>query len=704
MGKKQQKHALHSLFRPDVITIIGASQRVGSVGYVVMRNLMQAGFQGVVLPVHPKARALEGVMAYASVAELPLVPDMAVICTPPASVPSLVQELGEKGCKALVIITAGLDDRQKQQVLATAATYSMRIIGNNCLGVMVPPVGINASFSHKKPLTGKLALISQSGAMATSVIDWATSKGIGFSHVVSLGDKIDIGFGELIDYLADDADCEAILLYIEAVSDAERFMAACRRASPLKPIVAIKGGRFDEGAKAAASHTGALAGSDAVYDAAFRQAGVVRSTHVEDFFNAIETIAYGRKVKGNRLCILTNGGGLGVLATDTLVEHGGQLATLSPKTIAALDKVLPATWSHANPVDIIGDASGERYANALNILLKDKEIDGYLIMNCPTAVSDSFEAAQAIVDVLKDKDVPVLTTWLGDGTMTQARHLFRANSIPTYATPDDAARAFVEMARHTSNKTQCRLASSPYKAHHYKMDKAHSIIDVALREKRPWLNEVEAKTLFAAWGISTVLTKEVKTPLEARAFAEDLHDHVVIKILSKDILHKSDVGGVALNLKTPDEVQNAAEAMLARVKKHAPKAKVDGFAVQRMIAKPRAYELIIGVTRDAVFGPVVLFGQGGTAVEVIRDQALILPPMDMAQAEATIQQTRIYKLLLGYRNRPAVDIKAIADVLIRIGDLAVHFPMIEELDINPVLIDENGLIAVDGRVKLTVEG
>ena len=700
---------LDRLFAPRSIAVIGASRRVRSVGAVLTRNLLQAGFDGPVMAVNPHERAIESMLVYNSVAELPETPDMAAICSPPHTVPEVIAELGARGTKAAVVITAGFGESRdseghslKQQMLDAARPHLMRIVGPNCVGVMVPPQGVNASFVHVPPLPGDIGFVTQSGAIATSVVDWATHRGIGFSHVVSLGNMADVDFGDMLDYLAADQHTRAILLYIEAITDARKFLSAGRAAARNKPVIVIKSGRNEAAARAAASHTGALAGSDAVYDAAFRRAGMLRVFDLAELFDALETLASGLRIGGDRLAILTNGGGIGVLATEALGDCGGVPAELSDKTIAALNDVLPPTWSGGNPIDIIGDATGERYAASLEAVLAEPGKDAVLVLNCPTAVADSLEAAQAVVSVLEGRRrAPVLTSWLGAGAAAEARRLFAGHRIPTYETPGQATRAFMHLVAYKRNQ-QLLMETPPSASEEYEPDTetAHQLMNQVLAEGREWLTEPEAKAVLAAYGIPVVETVRVGGPRMAAKAADRFGGPVALKILSPDITHKSDIGGVRLNLTGGEAVQAAAEEMLAAVSLAAPDAGIEGFSVQRMAHVGDAHELIVGVADDQVFGPVLLFGAGGTAVEVLRDKAIGLPPLNMVLARDMIDRTRVSRLLAGYRSRPAADLDAIALTLTRLSQLTTDCRQLVELDINPLLADESGVIALDARIKV----
>jgi acetyltransferase len=698
---------LDSLLKPTSIALVGASRRPRSIGAVVARNLFNAGFDGPVMPVNPHERAIEGVLSYPTVADLPLAPDLAVICTPPDTVPGLIDELGRRGTKAAVVITAGFGESGEagkalqQRMLDAARPHLLRISGPNCLGVMVPGRGINASFVHVNPLKGDIAFVGQSGAVVTSIVDWATSRGVGFSHLISLGSMADVDFGDLLDYLAADPGTRAILLYVEAITNARKFMSAARAAARQKPVIVIKAGRTDEAAKAASSHTGALAGTDAVYDAAFRRAGVLRVGELDELFDAAETLAMNVPIHGDRLAILTNGGGMGVLATDTLIQSGGHLAPLDAAVTERLDKVLPPTWSRGNPVDIVGDANGKRYADALQALLDDTGNDAILILNCPTAVADSTEAAQACIAALKGKRHPVLTSWLGEAGAAEARRLFAASRIPTYETPGKAVRAFMHLVNYKRN--QELLMETPTSVpEQFTADEAaaRSVIDAVLSEDRDWLSEFEAKQVLRAYGIPVVETLTARDPQEAMDCARRLGKPVALKINSPDILHKSDVGGVELRIKTPEEVRAKAHAMLERVRLLKPDAVIEGFTVQEMASRPGALELIVGMADDELFGPVILFGQGGTAVEVLQDKALGMPPLNLHLARDMMGQTRVWNLMRGYRGNPPVAIDQVALTLVKVSQLVSDFAEIAELDINPLLTDETGVLALDARIRV----
>nr|MBS0020128.1 bifunctional acetate--CoA ligase family protein/GNAT family N-acetyltransferase [Gammaproteobacteria bacterium] len=699
---------LDRLFQPKSIAVIGASREPQTVGATLMHNLLAGGFPDPIMPVNPRYEAVAGVMAYPDIASLPRVPDLAIICTPAPTVPRLIAELGQRGTKAAVVVTAGLGQIPRgetrslqQQMIEAAKPYLLRILGPNTVGVMVTRLGLNASFAHTSALPGKLAFVTQSGALATTVLDWAKSNGIGFSHFVSLGNSADVDFGDVLDYLASEAETRAILLYIEAVSDARKFMSATRAAARNKPVIAVKTGREPEGAKAAASHTEALAGSDEVYEAAIRRAGMLRVYEIEELFSAVETLARARPLHGDRLAIMTNGGGPGVMATDALMRAGGRLASLSGDTLQALDEALPSTWPRSNPVDIIGDAPVARYVKALKLLLEDPAIDAVLFIHAPSAVVSSRDIAQACVPVIKGSQRNVLGCWLGVDAVAKARHTFADAGIPTYDTPEDAVDAFMQMVNYRRNQELLR-ETPPSLPNEFRPDTpaARQIVERVLRSERRLLTEPESKSLLKAYGIPIVETEIVTDAEHAVAMARKLGFPVAVKVLSHQLSHKSDVGGVVLDLETAEAVRCAVGGITERVKALRPDATLEGFTVQRMARRPGAYELIIGATTDAIFGPVILFGQGGTAVEVIGDRAVALPPLNVPLARDLVSRTRVARVLAGFRQHPPAALEDIYAALVHVAQMVTDIPEIQQLDINPLLADEHGIVALDARLRV----
>ena len=699
---------LEGAARPNSVAIIGASPRPGSVGGIVLSNVVEGGFEGTVWPVNPKHREIAGMACYRRVADLPEAPDLAVIVTPPHTVPGLISELAEKGTRVAVVITAGLNTENglRQKMLDAARPHTFRIIGPNTVGLIVPPAKLNASFAHMAPATGGLALLSQSGAIATSLIDWAADEGLGFSHIVSLGDQADVDVGDYLDMLAGDAATKAILLYLESIPNPRKFISAARAAARLKPVIAIKSGRHEAAAKAAATHTGALSGADRVVEAALRRAGILRVKGLGSLFDAAETLARFRPLARSRAGIVTNGGGAGVLAVDTLIDRGGELAQLSEATLAELDRSLPPTWSKANPVDIIGDAPPERYEAAVLAVAADPDVDCLLILNCPTALASPVAAAEGIAK-LADRGMiggkPALTCWLGEETARAGRAILQDAGLGSYVTPGEAATAVSYLSDWSrAQRALMRVPSSLSEDVAGDGEVVQDILRKAAREDRRILTEKEAKAVLAAYGIEVPEDLFAPSPAEAEAMASDLlsrSERIVLKLVSRQISHKSDVGGVVLNIETPEAARQAAEKIAARVKRDRPDAAIDGYALQPMIARPHAQELIIGMSHDPIFGPAILFGAGGVAVEVIDDTAIALPPLDDVLAGDLIDSTRVGRLLAGFRDRKPADRKAIIHALNAVSQLVVDHPSIVSLDINPLLADADGAIALDARIE-----
>jgi acetyltransferase len=708
-------YRLDRLFAPRSVAVVGGSPRATSPGRAVLKNLHSAGFPGAILLVNPHYDSIEGIAAVKSLTALPQTPDVVVIAVPPAAVPGVVRDAAAKEAAAAIILTAGLGHGPgslAEQCRDAARAAGLRLIGPNCLGVLAPPAKLNASFTASTPQSGDLCLISQSGAIATGLVEWAALRGIGFSGIVSIGDAIDVDLADLLDHFALDRNTRAILLYIESVNDARKFMSAARAAARAKPVLVIKSGRHAAGAKAAMTHTGALAGSDAVYDAAFRRAGFIRALDLDELFAAAETLGHVELLAGKRLAILTNGGGIGVLAVDRLADLGGALAELSPHTIERLDAALPPIWSRANPVDIAGDADADRYAVALEALLEDDANEAVLVMNVPTALTAAGDAARAVVattERYRKKNVPpkpVLTVWVGAGE--RVSEIFDRAGIPDYATETDAVAGFMHLVQYRESRQQL-MAAPPSLPQDFVPDPtlARPIIAGALRQRTAgqttWLDPIAINKVLSAYGIAATPASLARDPDEA-ALAARPHltkgDAVVLKIQSPDIVHKSDIGGVRLNLTTEQAVRQAAADILGRARTLKPDARIAGVMVFPMVVRPKARELIVGIADDPTFGPIIAFGQGGTAVEVIDDKALALPPLDLALARGLIARTRVARILKAYRNVPPADEAAIALLLVKLSQLAADFPEIREVDLNPVLADEAGVIAIDARISL----
>jgi len=699
---------LEHLFRPRSVALIGASDRPHSVGATVMRNLLDGGFAGPLWPVNLRHTLVGGRRAYRRVAELPQAPDLAVVCTPAPGIPALVAELGTRGTRAAIVVSAGLDQTVNGETIAAAMLkaaepYTLRILGPNCIGLLVPHIGLNASFAHIGARAGHLAFIAQSGALTTAMLDWAHAKQIGFSHFVSLGNAADVDFGDLLDYLAREPQTRAILLYIESVTSARKFMSAARVAARVKPVIVVKSGRTAASARAAHSHSGALAGVDAVYEAAFRRAGVLRVDTTRELFDAAEILARLKPYAGPRLTVVGNGGGPGVMATDALTGHGGVLAELDGETLRTLAALLPSSSSRGNPLDIGGDARPERYLAALGPVLEDPGTDAVLVIHSPTAVTSVAEASAACLPVLAAARKPTLACWMGaEGSQEAAGGTACAPAeVPVYSTPEEAVDAFLHVARyHESQALLLEAPASSPQDFERDLNAARAILARVLEEGRTVLTEPEAKGVLAAYGVPVVETRTVRNASELAAAAQALGYPVALKILSPDISHKSDVGGVALDIETATDLERAAAAMLARCRERAPNARLEGFTVQRMIRRGAAHELIVGMALDATFGPTMVFGQGGTAVEVIADRALALPPLNRVLAHDLLSRTRVYRVLEGYRDHPAADLAAIEQTLVRLSQLVADLPEVAELDVNPLLADEHGVIALDARMRI----
>jgi acetyltransferase len=706
-------YRLSNVLAPRSVALVGASPRQGSLGAAILRNLHQGGFAGQIGIVNPRYGEIGGMAVASHIDKLAFAPELVVITAPAREVPDIVDAAGRRGSAGAVIVSAGLGHGPGSIAEATecaARAHRMRLIGPNCLGIMMPGVKLNASFAAHMPRRGNLALISQSGAIAAGMVDWAAQKSVGFSGVLSIGDQIDVDIADLLDYFALDRETGAILLYIEAVRDARKFMSAARAAARIKPVVVVKSGRMAQGARAAATHTGALAGADDVYDAAFRRAGMLRVFDLRELFDCAETLGRMAAPRGKRLALLTNGGGLGVLAVDRLAELGGVPAELSATARERLDAVLPPTWSGSNPVDIIGDADSARYAAALEILLADPGNDAVLVMNVQTAVAAAGDIAETVTRVVaaaREKvgtARPVLAVWVGAGP--EIPRAFDAAGIPNFATEDDAVRGFMHLVKRRE-VVEALSDVPPSLPSDFVPDvgAARRIVEAAVAEGRRWLDPGEVKRLLDAYQIDMVPTLEAADVEQAVAFASPLTEQgnkVVLKVLSRDITHKSDVGGVVLNLATAEEIRTAAADILARAGKLRPDAKLAGVLVQPMVLRAKARELILGIADDPTFGPVIVFGRGGTAVEIINDKALALPPLDLALARSLISRTRVSRLLGAYRDVPAVKEDAVALTLVKLAQLAADLPEVIGLDINPLLADASGVQAVDARVAVGV--
>ena len=714
-------HYLAKLFMPTSIAIVGASERAGALGKFVFENAVNANFQGTLYPVNPKHRSVMGYKAYASINDLPAAPDLVVIASPAASVPEVLRAAGLRGVRAAVVLSAGFAEIGRQgaelgaRVEAEARKHGIRWVGPNCLGIIRPSIGLNVTFANAGATSGSLALISQSGAVCTAILDWAASTEIGFSSVISLGGALDLDFGELLDYLIHDPETKGILLYIEGIRDARRFMSALRAAARVKPIIVLKAGRNASGALAVASHTGALAGSDKVWDSALARAGAVRVDSSMQLFAAARLLADPRVAKalrGNRLAIVTNGGGPGVVAADAAEKNGLVLATLQDSTLDALNKTLPAHWSHANPVDIIGDATPERFSDALRAVIADTSVDAVLTMFCPQSITSAEDAVAAVVphaiQALDSGAKPVFTSWLGGASIAKARAMLDEAGVPNFLTPESAVDAFSYLARFSEHQKLLResvSASESMTFHQLSqaIAKANTIRERVLAQQRTLLRESEAKALLDAFQLPVVLGEIARDADAAADAATKIGFPVVLKIDSPDITHKSDFGGVRLNLRNRRQVLSAFESMIADIKDSHPNARINGVNVQPMLKFDHAREILVGVSRDPTFGPVVAFGAGGVGVEAIADTALALPPLNEALAENLMAATNINRVLGQYRNVPAVDRAALRNVLVRVATIASVLPWVREMDLNPVLAHPGGAAILDARILIDAD-
>jgi acetyltransferase len=704
----RRSYSLEHIFSPKSVAVIGASERAGSVGRTILWNLVSSPFGGTVYPVNPKRSNVLGIKAYPSVSALPEVPDLGVIVTPATTVPDVARECARAGVRALVIISAGFKEIGEQgialekDILRIVQEAQIRLIGPNCLGVMRPATGLNATFANCLALPGNVAFISQSGALLTAILDWSLREKVGFSCFASLGSMLDVGWGDLIDYLGDDPNTKSILIYMETIGDARAFLSAARQVALRKPIIVIKAGRSPQAAHAAASHTGSLAGSDEVLSAAFRRAGVLRVDTIADLFYMAETLARQPRPEGKRLAIITNAGGPGVLATDTLAAGGGELAALTDSTRAALDGFLPSHWSHGNPVDILGDADPDRYARALEAVGQDENTDGLLVILTPQDMTDPTKTADRMKSYAQRfRNKPLIASWMGGTNVSAGEQILNEAGIATFPYPDTGARIFNFMWRYSYNIRGLyetpTLADSP--ASTGKREDAKQIIETARKAGRTLLTEAESKGLLNAYGIPTVETRVATSVESALEQAEQLGYPVVVKLHSKTITHKTDVGGVRLNLTDARGVREAFGAIRDRLEELGKLEAFDGVTVQPMV-RSAGTELILGSSIDPQFGPVLLFGMGGTLVEVYRDRALALPPLNTTLARRMMEQTKIYRALRGVRGRAPIDTGALEQLLVRFSQLVVEQRLVKEVDINPLLASPEGLLALDARVIL----
>ena len=698
--------SLDKIFRPQRIAIVGVSSNTSNVGNIALKNLVSGGFNGVVYPINPKYEAVMGIQCYPDINSLPKVPDLVVICTGAKLAPSIIKQCGEAGIMGIIIMSAGFKEageegkKLEEQVKAEVQNYpGMRVIGPNCLGIIVPGHKMNVSFANAMPRKGNVAFISQSGALCTSALDWAIDQKIGFSYFVSIGNTMDVGFGDLIDYFGKDPNTKSIVLYVESIAKGREFMTAARAFARKKPIIVYKAGRYPESAKAAASHTGAMASEDNVYDAAFERAGMARVYDIGDIFDFTDLIARRSIPKGGKLAIVTNAGGPGVMATDTLISLGGSLVTLSDDTMTKLNENLPPFWSHGNPVDVIGDATPQRFAKATEIVLEDSKVDAVLAILTPQAMTDPTETANALGKIAEHTSKPIMAAWLGGKTMKEGMNILSDKNIAVYQTPEQAIRAYMTLVRYSRNLEI--LFETPKD-----IPITFNLDRVKLREefvskyfqKEEYISEDISKKLIDAYGIPTTIPVPAHSALEAADVANKMGYPVVIKIQSPDITHKSDMGGVALNIKDENSVWITYKNMTESIKERMPKARIEGVTIQPMFDCKDSIELILGTKKDPIFGTVMLVGMGGTAAEVFKDKTLGFPPLNERLARRMLENLKIHPLLKGYRGDKPKNVDRLIEIMIRLSYLAADYPEIAELDINPLILTPDDAIALDARI------
>jgi len=698
---------LDKVFNPKSVAIVGASDEEGTVGYTLMKNLIDLKFEGKIFPVNIRKPEILGFKAYPSVGQIGEPVDLAVVATPARTVPDIVEQCGKAGIMGLVVISAGFKEigsegkALEERISEIKKKYGLRIIGPNCLGVIRPSNKLNVTFINRVPKPGSIAFISQSGALGSAILDWAIDQNIGFSNFVSIGSMIDVDFGDLIDYFGTDPKTKSILMYIEGLSSARKFMSAARHFARTKPIIVIKAGKFGESAKAAASHTGSLTGEDMVYDKAFKRAGIVRVEEIADLFNCAEVLGTQPLPRGSNLAIITNAGGPGVMATDAVIAKGGKMAQLSPKTTETLNAVLPHFWSHGNPIDILGDAKADRYKAVVEACLSDENIDGILIIYTAQAVGEPVQIADTISELVKSKayqNKTILTSFMGYGAVEEANRVFNRNNIPTYSTPEQAVKTYMYMYQYKSNLEL--LYETPEEL---PVDVAPPkrplmvIIRNMAKEGREVLNEAEAKTFLEYYNFPVVPTKIAQTPDEAAGLAQQMGYPTVLKILSPQIVHKTDAGGVVLDINNEKELREAYDRIVQRAREYKPDAEIIGVTVQPMV-KRRGYEIIIGSKTDPLFGPVILFGMGGVGVELFKDFSLGLPPLNQTLVRRIMEETKVYQLLKGYRNVPPANLKLLDEIMVLFSQMLIDFPQLKEVDINPLFINEKEACAFDARI------
>ncbi|TKB24611.1 GNAT family N-acetyltransferase [Desulfopila sp. IMCC35006] len=699
------QYNLERIFKPHRVAVVGASEKTGSIGNALMKNLIEGGFSQTLLPVNPKYQAVHGLAAVKSIGDLSPGVDLAIIATPIHTVPDIVKECVKNKIAGAIVISAGGKEvgeagrEVEEQIRATAYAGGLRIVGPNCLGIIRPGGKLNASFAAGMPDAGDLAFVSQSGAICTAILDLAFKEHIGFSHFVSIGSMLDVDFGDLIDYLGNDPSAKSILLYVESLTNFRKFMSAARSVSRIKPIIVLKAGRSEAGAEAAASHTGAMAGEDAVYDAAFKRAGIVRVDTIQDLFDCAELMAKQPRPRGPRLAIVTNGGGPGVMATDAMARADLAPAPLDPVTLQRLDAFLPPFWSRSNPIDILGDASPERFRQTLEVCCDAKDSDGVCVILTPQALTDPVLVAEALIDIMKGRRYPVFACWMGGKSIEAAVTILNKAGIPTYDTPERAIQAFLYMVEYARNMEDV-LEIPPKLTREISVDSEKAGQLLARASAKQFIPEADARNVLSAYGLPVIRTETAATEDDASRLAREMGYPLVMKLLSPDISHKTEAGGIRLDLRSDEDVREAFTGIVESARRYQADARIEGVTLQPLFANPD-YEILLGAKRDVHFGPVILFGMGGIFTEVLKDRALGLPPLNRLLARHMMQQTRAWTLLQGYRNRPPADMEQLEEMIVRLSQLLIDFPQIAELDMNPVMIKDGKAVAVDARILVS---
>jgi acetyltransferase len=702
-----EQHYLTSLFEPKSVAVIGASERENSVGNILFKNILDSGYKGRLYAINPKHETILGVQSHKSIEEIGARVELAVIATRPQTVPDIVEQCGRSGIKNVIVITAGFAEAGhsgaalERKMLEIARSYNVRVLGPNCLGIIRPELGLNATFARVTANVGNLALVSQSGAMCSSVLDWAKSNRVGFSSVISLGSTADVDFGEILDYLIYDNRTHYILLYVEGIRNARRFMSALRSAARIKPIILLKAGRHAAGSAAVQTHSGMIAGSDIVFEAAIRRAGVVRVKNVGQLFYAAKALASKFRPQGKRLAIITNGGGPGAMAADRAGDLDIPLAELSVTTMQTLNTLMPPNWSHSNPIDIAGDATPERYRDAIVAVAQDEGVDGMLVMLSPQAMTQPLEVAKAVIDVSDQTCKPMLTCWMGEEQVIHGRMALEEAGIPAFRMPETAVELYAHISTYYRNQKLLLQTPEPTSQHtRPETEGAKMLIEAVLQERRKVLSEMESKAILRAFRVPVAQTMVARTPTEGLLLAEQIGFPIAMKVDSPDLVHKSDAGGVRLNITNAPAVRNAYHDIIETVQKKHPNARINGVSIEPYLARPNGRELMIGVVRDPIFGPIITFGAGGTEVEIFSDRAVALPPLNRYLAQDLIRSTRASKLLGEFRHMPPIKMEALEEVLLNISEMVCELPWLQELDLNPLIVDENGAIAADARIVI----